>query len=1138
MTGQSGSAVRSGVPSQAAETARIRALKAAQRTAAEQRVARYTVRKSREGVRIEPRTWRSIGAVLSWIAVAALVGVVLGEIDRLIASVPADGRSHSLNVAISPLAITHVDSWAAWASAPLHDRLGYWITLSAVVDLVLAFALVQLFLRLLHLAGEELRLVPAYAIASYAVFELIENSLQAIAGIAIASGLPTLADAISWPLAFASTGKVLSLVVLIVAFLRIKAYRDAIFGGLRRILQAVWVHRLATLAILVIAVLACIPAADLLDQLPDVQRQWADGFTGFRHAVFAVGALIGTAAGTFALGRRRTRLLVETRVMRLIRMPADDGWDAAWPWVIAPAVLVAVGVGVSLASLTIGLPFPVHLPTAIPLLIVLGAIPVFAGIGWRKAVDTDPEPADPHRARFSWMVGDALAVFVLVAGGIGIVRSYVVPALLADQTPAGASLWPSIVAAVAVVAGGAVAVLAPRFLLPRLGPATFRSLGLDPDSRLHQEPPRLDLDPDDRYVTPVSRVEVPSIIVGVVVLAVFMLFPVPVGAFLGAVAVALASISAWVSILGSFTLLVQPRALVLPFGWLKLKAPPVLTLAILIPFALNLVVSAYFGDETVHAVQVSASRGESADDPNALSSYLDEVQADVACNVAVKGHDPVRPVFLIAAEGGGIRAAYWTASALAALEDCGARSGYVASGISGGSVGLAIASSVDTAIAAELPRHPSEAESRAAEAKASAEIIASARAASGPDVVSSALVGLAVGDLYAGATGIRVPSVTPDPDGDDLGLRWRDRAAIVEALWERDAPALATSFSSTIDRRTGMLMMNSADVVTKCRLLVDQVPVTDRGPKAACDSAGGLPSMLGFRELPLDEEARDADPPVDLSECLTTLDWSTAAMLSARFAVITPTGGMPANAPCNTPEDAQFVDGGYVEPTSLAALADTAPELMALLAKQNEQRAEGEGWLVPVLLYLRNTQGYDLAKDVARAESEALVPITGSAARTNLTAEDSWLQRIVLSLPSACPSEPADAVGCRAALARFFGTDDSGLPGILDDGMVEIAPASTPAVVPPLGWALSQLSQSRFDSAIATAAGCTAMGESVRRDASVDAAEPPVETADDGEAPPDATAGYPGLAKLGEVMGFDPCAAIANRSRAAAGAGG
>jgi hypothetical protein len=547
----------------------------------------------------------------------------------------------------------------------------------------------------------------------------------------------------------------------------------------------------------------------------------------------------------------------------------------------------------------------------------------------------------------------------------------------------------------------------------------------------------------------------------------------------------------------------------------------VLTLGFLLPFLVNVIVSSAAPDTTLHAVQVSNPDPSQASSADLMGERLQELQLDEECSIDV-GDERVRPVYLIAAEGGGIRAAYWTASALATLEGCAARSGFVSSGISGGSVGLAVASTVDDepAGSAEAPVGLDPAQAQAAK------IVDRAKQVAGPDVVSTVVLGLTVGDAFAAGTGVHVPSYLSDEGGaDDGGWRWRDRAALVEALWERAAPGLSTAFSDEIDPLTGMLMLSSTDVVTKCRLLVDQAPlVAAEGVEAAasgarsnsaggsCDSVGGLPSMLGFRELAA-TGGSDAT-----TKCLASLDWSTAAMLSARFAIITPTGGLPAEPPCDdAPNGAQFVDGGYVEPTSLAALADTAPRLMAMIAAQNAERAEEDDpWLLPVLVYLRNTQGYDLADDVARTESEPLVPLTGGAAKVHLTAEDSWIQRLTLAMPGACPDgESAD--GCREALRGLIGAD-----GLLRGGTVVVAPASTPAVVPPLGWALSELSQARFTSAIAAAAGCPDPTTSADAGAASEPAAPA-----DGADVTTASGRYVGLQEFAEdVIGFDACPGV------------
>jgi len=613
-----------------------------------------------------------------------------------------------------------------------------------------------------------------------------------------------------------------------------------------------------------------------------------------------------------------------------------------------------------------------------------------------------------------------------------------------------------------------------------------------------------------------------------------MLGPSQMAAVLGGVAVTLLAITAWVTVFGAFTLIVQSRALIAPFRWLRLRAAPVLTLGLIVPFAVQLVVSSLAPDRALHAVHVPnaeelAQSSLAADavadgpgsDPAARTpeEQLEVLLADDDCALTGYGEVPVRPVYLIAAEGGGIRAAYWTASALATLDGCAARSGFVSSGISGGSVGLAVASTAE-AVGDEDPAAfdasaSTELRELDADDRRAAKIVALAKATAGPEVVSTVILGLAVGDAFAAGSGVHMPNYLPVGVSDDHGWRWRDRAALAESLWEQAAPALATPFSDRIDPLTGMLMLSSTDVISKCRLLVDQAPITplaasDDGETSSCDRAGGMPSMVGFRELPASGGSDST------SACLSSLDWSTATMLSARFAIVTPTGGLPAEPPCNDADGAQFVDGGYVEPTSLAALADTAPRLMSMIADVNADRGEQEPWLLPILLYLRNTQGYDLAEDAAHAESEPLVPITGGAAKNNLMAEDAWIQRITMAMPGACPDDAA-ARTCRAALDRLI-SDDGSLPG----GAVVVAPASTPAVVPPLGWALSEMSQARFTSAMKAAAGCAGPADDAARfgEGRVNEASGDVEAT---ETVTTRHGRYAGLERFAEVIGFDPC---------------
>lgn len=1074
--------------------------------------------------------WKGAGSLLSWLVLASLVAVVLGELDRLITSVPgSDGRSHSLNVLLTPLSVTQRDSWPRWAEAPLHDQLGFWIVASAVIDFALVLAIFMIARRTIRVVVEDRpRRVPEVALALYLVSEVAENVVQIVAGGGVMAGSAAVAAGAGFVMIIPTSFKVLALVVLVVALLRLPAYRAVLRPRFARLVEALWVHRLATLAIAVVAVLSCIPASDLLDQLPDVQRQWADRL-GWTHALWAGVALVATAFVNFVLGRRRTRLMVEVRVLRLHRRRPETRWDTAAPWCIAPGVVLAAGLVALLVAVATGGPVGVHLPTFVSVLVITGAVPVLAAVFMprKDAPREDRLAYDPERAAASWIVGDALAVLVIAVGAIGVVRSFFIPLVLGiDPGVPSTFVWSVPV----VLLGSAIAVAVPR-LLSRVRNWNWGRAALDPVSAAETsakdakvamaakaakaakaEPSRADAadgpadaaaderpDAETAEVAEVADagpVEWIAFGIGAAVLALALVVPSWLGWGIGSVAAALLAISAWVTVFGAFTIIVQPRELIAPFRWLGLKAPPVLTLGFLVPFVVNILVSSIAADATLHAVQVSNDGAAEVTSglPTTIDERLDALQHD-DCAIDITeelgrstaaGDEPVtvRPVFLIAAEGGGIRAAYWTAAALAELDGCAATSGLVANGISGGSLGLAIASTIDAervgslddvddpAAAAEAAMDPAfRAEERTA-------ILEAARKTSGPDVVSTAVLGLTVGDAFAAGTGVRIPSFLDlGPESDDpVEWRWRDRAAFVEALWERGSPTLAEQFSPEISPLTGSLILSSTDVVSRCRLLVDQAPFVSGAAAEAgvrnvepslvdqasdCEAIGGNPSMLGFRDLQVNDES----DPESISECLMSLDWSTAVMLSARFAVITPTGGLPGDGRCEVAKGAQFVDGGYVEPTSLAALADLSPLISHEIAEHNAERAEGEPWLLPTLVYLRNTQGYDLAEDVARAESEPLVPITGGAAKTNLTAEDSWIQRITLSAAGACPDGP-EGEPCEDSLAWLHGDD------VLPGGTVVVAPDSTPGVVPPLGWALSDLSRARFDAAIASDVVC------------------------------------------------------------------
>ena len=106
------------------------------------------------------------------------------------------------------------------------------------------------------------------------------------------------------------------------------------------------------------------------------------------------------------------------------------------------------------------------------------------------------------------------------------------------------------------------------------------------------------------------------------------------------------------------------------------------------------------------------------------------------------GDYPVRPMLMIAAEGGGIRASYWTVRGLQAIADrtCGEYSTLFSGGASGGSVGLTVARFSGTAYDV-----------------GNREAVDAVKEMAESEILSRAADGTFVRDLLYGATGIPVP---------------------------------------------------------------------------------------------------------------------------------------------------------------------------------------------------------------------------------------------------------------------------------------------------------------------------------------------------------------------------------------------
>ena len=168
-------------------------------------------------------------------------------------------------------------------------------------------------------------------------------------------------------------------------------------------------------------------------------------------------------------------------------------------------------------------------------------------------------------------------------------------------------------------------------------------------------------------------------------------------------------------------------------------------------------------------------------------------------------------------------------------------------------------------------------------------------------------------------------------------------------------------------------------------------------------------------------------------------------------------------------------------------MADLAPEITETIRRLNTER-ESDPPYVPIVVYLRNSSGFDITSSVADVTAEPLVPLVAYAAKAKQLTDPAWLQRLSASLHDVCgaelppppapePATPIDSsadgdarhnaasTNCRAAVEATR--------GLISGQLVVVAPESRPTVVPPLGWALSSFSITSMDVALEDEATCS-----------------------------------------------------------------
>ena len=553
-------------------------------------------------------------------------------------------------------------------------------------------------------------------------------------------------------------------------------------------------------------------------------------------------------------------------------------------------------------------------------------------------------------------------------------------------------------------------------------------------------------------------------------------------------------------LLGVFTLAFVGLAFALPFlhlavratlrlrpprllWWFGMNQVPVLTLLLLWWIAVGITQTEWGKTETLHDVRLVERKAaeDSAKSASGPASDLEQYFKEwVTAQDDMRGSDADEPVplVLVAAHGGGIRAAYWTVLALDCIvgyaadgvtnadldskdeaikkrvrdqacaskrrgddeQATAAKRIFMASGVSGGAVGLyAYARQLidDGTLGQPVAGKPDWIDEHLA-----ADFAAPAIGWALFHDIPNRLFGLH--PETGGRCGLKVFSVCFQQDRaavleDSFDAKWKDPASSLAQLRRTyDLRFAADTQTSRRARLVPLLAMNSTLTGGKARA-VSSAADLGSWPQADAESQG-----TGDDRLPLagTVEIRDA-------LCETQdMRLSTAALLAARFPYVTPSGRVPGRCGYDGELDdldkpgtvycaherpnkaanceGNYVDGGYTDNSGLFTLVSVWPSLRALIVQHNLYATKlGLRKIAPLIVELDNH--YQKSRQPA-------VPSGGTTAETLVPPETAFGGRSAIE------------TFARAAAYRILPTSCT----------VTISPALHPGLIAPLGWELSE----------------------------------------------------------------------------------
>ncbi len=457
--------------------------------------------------------------------------------------------------------------------------------------------------------------------------------------------------------------------------------------------------------------------------------------------------------------------------------------------------------------------------------------------------------------------------------------------------------------------------------------------------------------------TRLQAIRVKPIVAGGFVLAAvtalgLLLFPFELAPAIGTVSVVL---------LGAMVFAGVAAALV---GFAEWTRPPDILAAFYIrrtPVFVLLIVWQIIAGGSVHDITVIESESTAGARPGITIDDVWErweIRNDAAAELSGDGERPAIPMVFIASSGGGLRAAAWTGYVMDCLFGEGRASRcddadpdrmgsvLVASGVSGGSIGLAAFSGA-----------------------------VSGNAGTGPDWVKRLL-----GDDFLAAAAAWLTLVDMPQSFLGFAPDLSDRSVVMERAFERPwkVPGgdgfLATGVFELWDEYPDLpaMVFNGTSVATPCRFNSSILDINAHRPGDSCTSLlifEGTTGGVG--------DGTTLAATQDLVDYLCPgqdVKLSTAALLGARFPVITPSGRVGGGmAACGVADrGVQVVDGGYLEGSGAGTVMELWDHLEPRVAAWNADPARA--CIVPFFLQIDN--GYENPVPRSGAHPpELLVPL-------------------------------------------------------------------------------------------------------------------------------------------------------------------